>query len=157
MLPESEFLKQCEMLTTRASGPGGMHRDHNATAVRVVHKPSGLEATASERREQSLNRKHAIERLRRRLAISLRQPLPASMPTDSVGWFRAGKRSAEHLAAMALALDALDTHAGRMADAALCLKLSTGQFSRFLEADPDLWTEANRIRERHGRKRLRKG
>lgn len=46
-----------------ASGPGGQHRNRARTAVRLVHRPSGITVTASERRSQSQNRELAWERL----------------------------------------------------------------------------------------------
>lgn len=161
VLPEPEFLKSCEVLTRRASGPGGMHRDHNATAVRIRHRASGIEAVASERRQQSLNRKRAIERLRKKLAIMLRAPVPpADKPLvtseDGESLFAAGKKTIERLKAMALALDVLESHSGRIGEAARRLGMTTSRLNRFLQSGPGLWAEANRIRERHGQPRLKK-
>ncbi len=47
----------------RASGPGGQHVNKTSSAVRVLHKPTGLTATAQEERSQYLNRKLALSRL----------------------------------------------------------------------------------------------
>ena len=59
--------KDLEWQTIRGSGPGGQHRNKTETAVRVVHKPTGLSAIAQEERSQSLNRKLALARLVQRL------------------------------------------------------------------------------------------
>lgn len=59
-----------------ASGPGGQHRNRNATGVRLVHRPSGLVATATERRSQALNLDVAFERLAARLARAAAKPTP---------------------------------------------------------------------------------
>ena len=59
--------KDLEWQTIRGSGPGGQHRNKTETAVRVVHKPTGLSAIAQEERSQSLNRKLALARLLQRL------------------------------------------------------------------------------------------
>ncbi|NER38078.1 MAG: peptide chain release factor H [Oscillatoria sp. SIO1A7] len=59
--------KDLEWQTVRGSGPGGQHRNKTETAVRVVHKPTGLSAIAQEERSQSLNRKLALARLLQRL------------------------------------------------------------------------------------------
>lgn len=50
-----------------ASGPGGQHRNRNATGVRLVHRPSGIVVTATERRSQAANVDVAFARLARRL------------------------------------------------------------------------------------------
>ncbi|MDP7246941.1 MAG: peptide chain release factor-like protein, partial [Planctomycetota bacterium] len=47
----------------RSGGPGGQHRNKVETAVRIVHPPSGVTVTATERRSQFENRELAWERL----------------------------------------------------------------------------------------------
>ena len=46
-----------------ASGPGGQKVNRTATAVRLLHRPSGLEVKAQEARSQALNRFYARRRL----------------------------------------------------------------------------------------------
>src|SRR5947208_2110642 len=59
-----------------AGGPGGQHRNKVATGVRLVHRPSGLVITATERRSQSANREVAFERLAARLERLSATPTP---------------------------------------------------------------------------------
>lgn len=59
-----------------AGGPGGQHRNKVATGVRLVHRPSGLVITATERRSQSANREVAFERLAARLQQLTVVPTP---------------------------------------------------------------------------------
>lgn len=68
-----------------ASGPGGQHRNRNATGVRLVHRPSGIVVTATERRSQWANREVAFERLARRLAAAaeVQAPRVPTRPTRS--------------------------------------------------------------------------
>jgi protein subunit release factor B len=52
-----------------ASGPGGQHRNKVETGVRLMHRPSGITVTATERRSQYANRERAFERLAEHLQI----------------------------------------------------------------------------------------
>ncbi|HXX29777.1 MAG TPA: peptide chain release factor-like protein [Myxococcaceae bacterium] len=58
------------------SGPGGQHRNKAATAVRLVHLPTGVAVTATERRSQALNRGTALRRLRGALRALAHVPRP---------------------------------------------------------------------------------
>jgi peptide chain release factor 1 len=50
-----------------SSGPGGQHMQKNATAIRVVHKPTGMVVTCESERSQTQNRLRALSILRARL------------------------------------------------------------------------------------------
>ena len=52
----------------RASGPGGQHVQKTDSAVRVIHKPTGLIAQAQEERSQHRNKALAVARLAAALA-----------------------------------------------------------------------------------------
>lgn len=66
-----------------ASGPGGQHRNRNATGVRLIHRPSGIVVTATERRSQAANREAAFARLAARLlaAADVDPPRVATRPS----------------------------------------------------------------------------
>jgi ribosome-associated protein len=57
----------CEVTFYTAGGPGGQHRNKSATAVRILHRPTGITVTATERRSQSQNREMAWSRLKEKL------------------------------------------------------------------------------------------
>ena len=50
-----------------ASGPGGQHMQKNATAIRIIHKPTGMVVACESERSQAQNRLRALAILRARL------------------------------------------------------------------------------------------
>lgn len=53
--------------TFKSSGPGGQHRNKVETAIRIIHKPSGINVTASDGKSQSQNKKKAWKKLEDKL------------------------------------------------------------------------------------------
>ena len=70
------LLRDCEVETYRASGPGGQHRNKTESAVRMTHVPTGLTRVATEHRSQLRNRELALERIWRALEARRRKPKP---------------------------------------------------------------------------------
>ncbi|HEU0002963.1 MAG TPA: peptide chain release factor-like protein [Ktedonobacteraceae bacterium] len=59
--------RDCDVEFFIAGGPGGQHRNKVETGVRMVHRPTGITVTATERRSQHANREAAFERMQARL------------------------------------------------------------------------------------------
>lgn len=66
-LSDEVLFEECDWDVFVASGPGGQHRNKTESGVRLVHRPTGVVVTATERRSQHENRSHALARLRERL------------------------------------------------------------------------------------------
>jgi ribosome-associated protein len=66
-LPDEALLADCDETFFVGGGPGGQHRNKTESAVRLVHRPTGIVVTATERRSQLQNRGAALWRLREKL------------------------------------------------------------------------------------------
>ena len=84
-LPESDddLLRECEVETFRASGPGGQHVNKTESAVRLRHKPSGVVVTSQQERSQHRNKQLCLEKLRKKIEKLNYRPakrVPTSVP-----------------------------------------------------------------------------
>ena len=61
--PEALAERDVRFEAFRAGGPGGQHQNKTESAVRAIHRPSGLSVVAREERSQHRNKAVALERL----------------------------------------------------------------------------------------------
>jgi hypothetical protein len=162
-LDDAALLRECDVDTYRASGPGGQNRNKVETAVRLRHRPTGLMVIAEESRSQAENRVRAVSRLRKAIALKLRNPIeddgvPEALRAcfDGRGRLSVGQRDARYLPAIASLLDLLAAANGSVADVARRVGVTTANVSSLLTGDDDVFVEANRIRAETGQRPLRR-
>jgi peptide chain release factor 1 len=85
--------KDLEITSTFASGPGGQHLQKNATAVRVVHKPTGIQIRVQSERSLTQNKRVALGILQARLLEMEQSKQNASRAADRKSQVGTGDRS----------------------------------------------------------------
>ena len=152
-LDESDLLKSCELTAGRGSGPGGQNRNKVETAIRIKHLPSGVIASATERRHKEQNRKQAVFRLRIKLAIEVLEPVDPGGPASAC-WASRVKDgrlliNPTHEDFPALLAEALDRIAMVQYDvtyAAQLLGISTSQLIKLLKHEREALSSLNKQR-----------
>lgn len=173
-MDDSALLAQCDVNRYKASGPGGQHRNKVTSAVRLVHRASGIGAGASESRSSGENRRMALRRLRMQIACKVRKPLDAETCLGG-GWIpppvvaeclftartgpargrrrlEVGRKDHRFWAVAACLLDLLEAFDARLAQAAKPLGITTSNLATVLQSDRHLLAAAQVICTKHGRK-----
>jgi hypothetical protein len=145
---------ECEVRFTRRRGPGGQHRNKVETAVILVHRPSGVQAEANERRSQAENLRVAWRRLRLHLALDVRCPWVAPSQRWASrcrdGRLSVSTRHDDFPGMLAEALDALAELDWNASVAAERLGCSRSQLVRLLRREPAALGLLNRHRQQRG-------
>lgn len=85
--------RDLEITSTFSSGPGGQHMQKNATAARVVHKPSGIAVKVQTERSLMQNKRLAIAIIQARLQEIEEDKQSASISADRKAQVGSGDRS----------------------------------------------------------------
>ena len=157
-----QLLRECQLVRTRRSGPGGQHRNKVETAVVITHLPSGVKGEASERRSQSQNRAMALFRLRVNLALAVRHDRPLPI-LPSAGWqarcrshrLTLSARHADFPGLLAEALDVLASFDTDVRMAAKTLGINASQLVKLLQLEPRALAQVNARRRELGQVTLR--
>ena len=171
---ETDLLKDCRIDTYKSSGPGGQRKNKVATAVRLVHQPSGVSAQGQQTRSQGRNKTLALRNLRMHIACACRIPQnldQLAIPDKISECFKRSNRhgAPEHVKmrlalpcgnwrfwpVAAFLLDVFDTAQGQLSNAAHALGISTANLAAFLRSHRNLLAAAQTIRKAHGHTPLR--
>jgi hypothetical protein len=157
------LLEQCDLELGKRRGPGGQHRAAVASGVHLLHRPTGIEAQATERRSPAVNQSRAVRRLRLRLAVKVRTIPVRSNFAPSELWQRRRQGTriavnpdhADYPALLAEALDLVVVRRWDLAGAAGLLGVTMSQLSRLIRQHPAAFAKVNEGRVSVGLSRLR--
>lgn len=85
--------RDLDITSTFSSGPGGQHLQKNATAIRIVHKPTGLSVKAQSERSQTQNKRMAMAILQARLQEMEEAKQDAAVAAERKAQVGSGDRS----------------------------------------------------------------
>jgi hypothetical protein len=156
-LPVAELLEQCTVRHGRRKGPGGQHRNKTDSAVALIHKPTGVEGQAGERRSQVENHRNAVKRLRLRLALEVRSKADGERAPSELwlsrcrdGRIFCSTDHADFPALLAEALDVIACRHGHLSSSAEQLACTVSQLVKFLGKEPAALARVNDIRRSYG-------
>lgn len=143
---EDDKLKEaCIIDFHKASGAGGQKVNKTSSAVRLIHKPSGLATVDSTERSQARNVANALKKLRLRIALKIRKevtsPVPPLSGTPSMNNVRNYSR------VLALILDCLEASGWEIPPAASLLGISRTKLLKLVFRDSSLLLEVNTARQ----------
>jgi peptide chain release factor 1 len=131
VLPEAEEVdfeidpKDLEISTYRSSSAGGQHMQKNETAIRIVHKPSGLVSTCQDERSQAQNKIKAMNVLRSKLLQAEEERVASERAGMRKGQIGTGDRSEK--------IRTYNFPDGRITDHRI--KFTTHNLAQFLDGD----------------------
>lgn len=132
-LSEDELSLIVEFDFFKRSGNGGQKRNKTSSAVRVKLKEFDISAEDCTERSQKLNRSKALQKLRHKLAMTVRESVTDEALTV------VAPSNIRYPLFLAKVLDILDSVNYSFKECGLKLNLSSSQIEKILRKDPALW------------------
>lgn len=150
LLADEDLINLCTQDFFKASGPGGQKKNKTSSAVRLIHKESGVQASASEDRQQSVNKKRALRRLRLELALHIRQDF-----SSWTGEWNMNEKNNLYAVLIASIIDGLEELNYQVSDLSKALGLSTSALIKVLRKSQIVWRFVNEQRQKRDMKALK--
>lgn len=135
------LLAECELDFFKATGKGGQKRNKTSSAVRLTHRPTGIQVTDCSERSQHRNRGIALGKLKMEIALNCRN-FPAEPPEDPE---RRDPATAARL------FDVLEEADYDLAEAAARLGVSNSKLLKILNREPIFFARFNQRRIERGK------
>ena len=150
-MSDEELLNNCKTDHFIATGNGGQKRNKTSSAVRLSLKNSDISVTASEDRQQSVNKKRAIRKMRIAIAMEMRE-----QATEWDGQLDMNTKNTQYPLFIACLTDNLFDKNWQVSEVAKSMDISTGKLIKIIAKDDNLWQFINKERQRSGYKPLKK-
>ena len=129
-MSDEELLSQCKTDHFIATGNGGQKRNKTSSAVRLSLKDTCISVTASEDRQQSVNKKRAIRKMRMAVAMEMRE--------DTQPWkgqIDMNPKNSQYPIFIACLTDQLFAKNWQVSEVAKSMELSTGKLIKIISKE----------------------
>ena len=144
---DEQLLRDSDVEVFRGPGPGGQKRNKTSSAVRITHRPTGVQAIAGESRSQSQNRAMALRRLRIRLALVVREPVDLAT-FQAPPWFSldVSDRNEIYPLVVGVVIDLFEASGWSTSLVRQVLNVGSRPLTRFLHSEPLVWARVQKER-----------
>ena len=140
-MDDDSLMLICEFTPFKSTGRGGQKKNKSSSAVRLVHKQTGIAVTATKSRSQHENRKLSLKRLKFEIAFQIRSKESVQLTN-----YEMSPNNKRFYLWVAYIFDLLERHNFAVSNVAKEIGLSTSRLIKLLARDPDVWQHLNNRR-----------